>query len=99
MRELTIEDWMAEGEKLFGKDIKEWQFVCPRCKTIQSGQDLLDAGVKKEKIDSYVAFSCIGRFNKGETGCDWTLGGLFTIHKTEIIIGDKKRPVFEFAKG
>ena len=33
-------------------------------------------------------------------GCDWTLGGLFTLHKLTIVYPDgKERPSFEIASG
>jgi len=97
-RTIKIEDWMAEGEKRFGKDIKQWKFICPSCKTVQTAQDLLDAGVKKDDIDGYLGFSCIGRFAK-DKGCNWTLGGLFQIHTFEIELENgHKRAVFEFAE-
>lgn len=64
-------------------------FQCPHCKTLQSTQDLINAGAGKtpEDIDHYIGFSCIGRFDKSK-GCDWTLGGLFQIHELEIIFPD-----------
>ncbi len=100
-KQITLEDWLAKGEQLFGKDRKTWRFVCPQCKTVQCEQDLLDAGVDEEESQKYLAFSCIGRFNDKKTGCDWTLGGLFSIHTLEVTFkgDDKVRPVFEFDEG
>lgn len=80
---------------------------CPRCKTIQSATDLIAAGAGNsfEDVEKYVGFSCIGRFtnaggHKDGTppgrGCDWTLGGFFTIHELEVINADGKFcPTFE----
>jgi len=100
MNTYTEKEWKAEGIKRFGKDVKKWKFVCPFCKTIQTPQDLLDAGVKKEDLDGFIGFSCIGRFTDGKKGCDWTLGGLFSIHESIIICNDNRnRPIFEFADG
>jgi len=102
MVEIKLNDWLAEGKKRFGEDIKKWQFVCPACKTVQTPQDLLDAGVGGDDVDRYIAFSCIGRFTegkKGTKGCDWTLGGFFQVHKTLVDREDgTTRRVFEFAE-
>jgi hypothetical protein len=32
-KQLSIEEWRKEGERRFGKDSKQWEFVCPACKT------------------------------------------------------------------
>jgi hypothetical protein len=78
---------------------------CPVCETVQSMADLVAAGV--EEPDRTFGFSCIGRFTgagakkRGEApgrGCDWTLGGLLTIHTLEVETPDgKKHPYFELA--
>jgi hypothetical protein len=100
VKKIGVEEWRKEGERRFGKDLKQWKFVCPACKTVQSPQDLIDAGiVDDDELDSYLAFSCIGRFTEQKKGCDWTLGGLFQFHQTEVIRDDgKARKVFEFAE-
>jgi hypothetical protein len=93
----THDDWVAEAKKRFGDDLKKWQFVCPQCKTVQTIQDFIDADVEKETISRVIAFSCIGRFTE-DKGCDWTLGGLFRIHKVEIIMeSGENHPAFEFS--
>jgi len=98
MKKLTMKEFIAEGTEKFGEDRKQWKFVCPKCKTEQSAQDFFESGVEKEIIDTQIGFSCIGRSVK-EVGCDWTLGGLFSIHELEIIDeeGDT-HPMFEFAE-
>lgn len=97
MNTIKLDDFIAEAEKRFGTDRTKWKFICPRCKTPQSGQDLVDAGVKKECVNDYLGFSCIGRWTK-DKGCDWTLGGLFKIHTLEIEDHDgKMHPYFELA--
>ena len=98
MKQITLKEWIEKGEILFGKDRTKWKFVCPKCKTVQTLQDIIDTGVSIEDAQGYFAYSCIGRFTK-EKGCNWTLGGLLQIHTTEVIMPDgKKRPVFEFAE-
>lgn len=94
--QLTLAQWREKAEPMFGKDIKQWKFQCPVCKQTQSLQEFIDAGVKEPESKFY--FSCIGRFVKGR-GCDWTLGGLLQIHKTEVVSEEGKPiPVFEFAE-
>lgn len=75
---------------------------CPACGTIQSGQDLIDAGAGKDfdSIEKYLGFSCLGRFThhkeppkvKGtQEGCNWTLGGLFHIHELTVVTPDGEK--------
>jgi hypothetical protein len=97
MKEMSLKDFKKQATKLYGEDSNNWKYKCPRCETIQEYKDFINAGVKPEDIDKYIGFSCIGRWDKNK-GCDWTLGGLFQIHKLEII--DNKgnhHPHFEFA--
>lgn len=81
-------------------------FKCPRCGTVQSAHDLIAAGAGNgfDEVEKYLGFSCVGRFAKEESheygtprkGCDWTLGGLFRIHKLEVITEDgAHHPRFE----
>lgn len=99
---MTQDELVAEMQKRFGADAKQWTFVCPMCKTRQSANDFYAAGFKPGtgEVNKYLGFSCIGRFtNAGEhktgtppgKGCNWTLGGLFQIHELEIILPDGKR--------
>lgn len=81
---------------------------CPICNTLQSARDLIAAGAGKDMdaVEKYLGFSCIGRFTgagpaKNKTagkGCDWTLGGLFQLHRLEVVTPDGERhPRFELA--
>ena len=92
-RTITLAEWEAERERLFGKDRKKWQFKCASCGHVQTPQDFIDIGEDPEK---YVFFSCIGRLKKG-IGCDWTLGGLLQIHKLEVVADGRNVRAFEFA--
>ena len=97
MKKIKIDDFLKEAEVRFGKDRKDWKFICPRCKTPQSAADLVAAGVDKEKVNNYIGFSCIGRWDKNK-GCDWTLGGLLNIHQLEIEdSAGKMHPHFDIA--
>lgn len=75
-----------------GVPIERVTFRCPMCKTLQCAQDLIDAGAGAtlNKVETYLAFSCVGRFTDGK-GCNWTLGGLFKIHELEVVTPDGKR--------
>jgi len=100
-RQVLLADYRAEGTKRFGEDRKKWLYVCPICKTVQGYGDFkrLPEEMSDDKIASYLAFSCIGRFTEGKKGCDWTLGGLFQIHTLEVIDDEgRKHPRFEFAE-
>lgn len=98
-RVIGHEEWLAEGKRRFGEKARHWRFVCPSCGTVQTPQDLLDAGLSKEEAHRVMAYSCVGRFTRAK-GCDWTLGGLLQIHTLEVQFEDgTKRPTFEFAEG
>lgn len=82
--------------------------VCPACKTVQNAQDLLNAGAGStfEEVEKYLGFSCVGRFTHGlppkseknQFGCNWTLGGLFSIHELEVVTPDGQvHPIFKLA--
>lgn len=97
MKTVTVAQF-HEAIKAQGKArIEDVTFKCPRCGTLQCAQDLIDAGVGQNmaEVEKYLAFSCIGRFTKAK-GCDWSLGGLFQIHKYEVIDDEgKAHPRFE----
>lgn len=111
MKTLSQVDFLAECAKRFGPKPRQWKFVCPACGTVQSIQQLFDAGLSQDEVHGAMAFSCIGRFTgqddagiaakqrgeKWDKGCNWTLGGLFQIHTLEVDIGGCKRPAFEIA--
>lgn len=98
MKTMTRAEWLEEGEKRFGPDVRKWLFVCPSCGTAQSAEDFYAAGFERGKgeVNKYLGFSCIGRFSK-DKGCDWTLGGLFHIHTLEVIDDEgEKHMRFDF---
>lgn len=105
----SVEEWKAEGEKLFGKDIKKWKYKCPMCGHIASVQDFLDSGAKDLDEAANAAYvECIGRYTgkgspkKGDSsGCNWAAYGFFGIPNggSVVLTGrDEGRQVFEFAK-
>jgi hypothetical protein len=90
----TLDQWKAEGTRLFGSDHRNWKFKCPQCGNVQSYRDF--EGLVDHPEDVFF-FSCIGRWKKG-VGCDWTLGGLFQIHNVEVTAEDGTVvPSFEFS--
>lgn len=107
MKRITSKEFRREATKLYGPDPIKWKVICPLCKTKQSAEDLINAGVKKEEAHKYIGIFCIGRWinsgpydktkSKGK-GCDLSLGGLFKAHRLEIIDykGDS-HPCFEIA--
>jgi hypothetical protein len=87
---------------------EHFAFICPICKTVQSGMSLVKAGAGAFKdIQTQVGFSCVGRFTKAGPhkkdappgkGCDWTLGGLFKLHTLEVADDQgRQHPFFEVA--
>lgn len=83
-------------------------FRCPMCHTLQSARDLIAAGAGTDlnAVEKYLGFSCIGRFTGAPTPrkvpdgkpCNWTLGGLFQVHKMVVVTPDGARhPHFELA--
>jgi hypothetical protein len=90
-------DWLALGRQLYGDDVRAWVFECPICGNHQSGASVIARNPKIDKWDTWIHFSCEGRFTEG-VGCNWTLGGLFQIHRLEVHSKDGKgTPSFEFA--
>jgi len=105
LKKVPKDEWLAEAKKRFGDDPLNWKFVCPSCGHIQSCVDFRpykDKGA--DPNDAY--FSCIGRFDghmktsmlSGESPCNYTLGGLFVLATTVVVLEDGRQlPVFEFA--
>lgn len=96
MLRIKQKDFFEKCRDIYGDDWRKYKLICPMCDTPQSAEDFMKAGVGIEDIPKYLGFSCIGRFtgkgtptekNKGN-GCNWTLGGLFSLHKVEVIMGD-----------
>jgi hypothetical protein len=89
MKTMTLEDFHAALKAQGKARIEDVTFICPNCTTLQSAQDLIDAGAGKnfDEVEKYLAFSCVGRWSN-DKGCKWTLGGLFKIHSFEVVTPD-----------
>lgn len=108
MKTMTIEEYHAALKAQGTKDRAELVMICPMCGTLQTGNDLIRAGAGKtfDDVEKFLGFSCVGRFTgagsprKEPDGkpCNWTLGGLFSTHKLEVVTPDgEKHPRFEVA--
>lgn len=89
----SLEAWLSEGVRRFGKDTNAWRFVCPCCQHVASVADWKAAGAGQGEI----GFSCIGRrmaapprgaFGKGPGPCDYAGGGLFRLNPAIITGGN-----------
>ena len=106
MKMVPYDEWIQEGERRFGKDQKQWGFKCCNCGHVQCMADFEALSSYTGRPETVVFFSCIGRWSggKGELGnglspCNYTLGGLFKIHKLTVVYPDGEREaVFEFAE-
>lgn len=105
---MTLDEFQAALRAQGVPSIEDCAFICPRCSCIQSARDFIaaGAGTSLDDVERYVGFSCVGRFTgagsarKDPDGkpCNWTLGGLFTIHRLEVVTPDgRKHPRFELA--
>lgn len=85
---------------------EDFALICPMCRTVQTGQDLINAGVGAtfDDIEPYLGYSCLGRFTGAPMPrpepdghpCNWTLGGLFQLHEVEVLADDgTTSPLFE----
>jgi hypothetical protein len=107
----TLTEWLAEGERRFGANKKDWAFICPACGRISTQREFAALGVTANGVTR----TCIGRHNgkgvaglslkKGDAppadGCDWTAGGLLgTLNGGDVVDfgGGNKIAVFSFAE-
>lgn len=80
--------------KAQGVPIEHYTFKCVRCGHVQSAASLVRY-ISADKALNTAYFACEGRFNR-DVDCDWTLGGLFQIHKLEVLSdAGHVVPVFE----
>lgn len=102
---IGVEEWTKIAVELFGTNPHDWRFRCTSCGHEQSIREVMERhpNLNPDDVKAWIYFSCEGREwackrEKPEVGCDWTLGGLFQIHKIEVATPDGKTvPAFEFA--
>lgn len=106
IRKITLDEYHSELRDQAVSGHENLAFVCPMCGTVQSARDLISAGAGKtfDDVERYLGFSCVGRWTGARSPrakpdgepCNWTLGGLFTLHKLEVVTPDgETHPRFE----
>ncbi len=108
VRRITKQEWLDEGERLFGADMWCWQFVCPSCGHVQSPEDFRQYKDQGATPDD-ARFNCIGRFNghihvdafggPGSGPCNYTSGGLLNISPVRVTDRDEQMVSFDFYRG
>lgn len=87
---MTIEEWTARGEALFGPNKMDWRFICPSCGHIADAREYKNAGAP----NSALAFSCVGRWKGGDPKktfkrrggpCDYAGGGLIGLNPIRVV--------------
>lgn len=100
---LTLAEWLALGEKLFGPEKLEWRFVCPACKHVQKPIDFRP--YKEQGVTAETAYmNCIGRYDghgsndmfSGKQPCNYTSGGLLNLNPLSVSSGEETFRVFDF---
>lgn len=92
---VTLAEWRAEGERLYGKEQLDWRFRCPACGHVQTMRQFKEAGLNPQ----LAYLNCASRHNLGgKADCKWTIGGLLRVGG-RYVIDAKFRPrlIFEFA--
>lgn len=92
--QVLYSEWESQGEALYGTDKHQWVFKCPSCGNEQKPAEFIEI----DRQPNTALSNCIGRYKK-DTGCDWSLGGLLSIHKLSVVKGARVFPVFEFSGG
>ena len=93
---IPVSEWLAEGTRLFGNEVRKWRFKCPMCGKVYSVQEFIDAGGKGGPNGAYQ--ECIGRYKGAGSpgakdgnpdGCNWVAYGLFgTAGKGRLVQSD-----------
>ena len=102
---MTFKEWVEKGEKLFGKDMLKWEFVCPGCGHVQKVEDFRQYKDKGAKPDNAYC-ECIGRYSGGKSWmndkqskpgpCDYAGYGLLNICPV-LVVKDDGKEVSSFA--
>lgn len=92
---LTLAEWMAEGERRFGKDMMDWQFVCPSCGNLAKPEEFRRFEAAGATPNS-VTCECIGRYTGAKGAfdaskhkpCNYAGYGLFALSPVRVIQSD-----------
>ena len=96
MSKVMWEEWIAQGETLFGTDRMKWKFVCSSksCSRIQSAESIKEQMEKGEPSLRYGLLEDGHRLSPDSAcyspTCNWVAGGLF--HSGKLIIHDPEKP-------
>lgn len=101
MQTMTVLE-LRQAMEAQGVPINHVLFRCPVCHTLQSAEDLIEAGAGTnfDDVEQYLGFACIGRFTGigAHTlarpighGCDFTLGGLLNLRELDVQTEDGQR--------
>lgn len=101
IREMTIAEFLAALDAQGVSSRIHLAFICPMCATVQSAHDLIEAGAGSDfdAVQGDIGFSCLGRWTGGGSPrpspdgspCNWTLGGLLSLHKLVVVTEDGRR--------
>lgn len=109
MKTYTQAEWHQRMRDQGVAELTDVAFVCVACGTVQSMRDFVACGRTAEQAQTQIGFSCVGRWTnagpppaqpiEGNTkGCNWSLGGLFSIHTVEVVLEDgNTHPAFDLA--
>lgn len=89
-------EWLAEGKRFFGDNVRQWRFKCPMCGKVYSVQEFIDArgkggpnGAYQECIGRYKGAGSPGAQDGNPNGCNWVAYGLFgTCGKGRLVQAD-----------
>lgn len=86
VRRMSRDAWMARARELYGDNPRKWKFRCVACGNVQSAEsvDANNPALIGTDKSNWIFFACEGRHTEGR-GCDWSLGGLFQIHRLEVV--------------
>lgn len=96
---MTLAEWHALGEQLFGPNEDRWRFKCPTCGHVTSHVDANSLPIEernKLKGAWNVTSECIGRYLDG-IGCNWAAYGLFRGPHFVVREDGTETAVFAFA--
>jgi hypothetical protein len=103
MKLYTLEEWQAEGRRLFGADHEAWRFTCPLCGYVSSVADFKQYAAAGATQNSATC-ECIGRYtgagdSKAKTGgpCNYAGYGLFRLSPIRITGNAPDHPTHCFA--